>query len=224
VCRPAYGGVVHSEIVPNRADQDFPRVQPDPDLQWDTFRSADLLGVSLDHLLHPERRVAGPHSVVFVRDGCAEEGHDPIAHHLVDRAFVAVNGLHHVLNDGIEQPACLFGVAVGEQLHRALQVGEENRDLLALALQRGLGRQNPLGKVSGSVGRGGRRASRGWGRLPREGYSLPAPLAELRGWLVARAAGSTWDLDASAALLAEGSIVGVLVAAPRAPHGVYSIT
>jgi hypothetical protein len=30
--------------------------------------------------------------------------------------------------------ARLFGIAVGEQLHGALEVGEEDRDVLALAL------------------------------------------------------------------------------------------
>ena len=41
--------------------------------------------------------------------------------------------------------------SVGEQLHRALQVGEEYRDLLPLTFQRGLGREDLLGEVLGSV-------------------------------------------------------------------------
>jgi len=43
-------------------------------------------------------------------------------------------------------------VALGEQLHRALEVGEEDRDLLALALQGSLGGENLVGQVLGSVG------------------------------------------------------------------------
>jgi hypothetical protein len=45
----------------------------------------------------------------------------------------------------------VLGIAVGEQLHRALEVGEEDRDLLALAFQRGSGGQDPLGEMLGCV-------------------------------------------------------------------------
>jgi hypothetical protein len=53
-------------------------------------------------------------------------------------ALVAVNGLHHVLQHRVQYLPGLFGVAIGEQLHRALEVREEHRHLLALSLQRGL--------------------------------------------------------------------------------------
>jgi hypothetical protein len=59
-----------------------------------------------------------------------------------------------VFEDQIEYLAGLLGVAVGEQLHRALEVSEEDRDLLALALQRGLGREDLLGEVLGRVALG----------------------------------------------------------------------
>src|SRR5262245_22333850 len=56
------------------------------------------------------------------------------------------------------------GVAIGEELHRALEVAEEDRDLLAFALERGLGGQDLLGEVLGEIGLGRRsRASRGGG-------------------------------------------------------------
>jgi hypothetical protein len=47
------------------------------------------------------------------------------------------------------------------QLHGALQIGEEHRDLLALAFESGLGDEDLLGQVLGGVGRG-----RGGTRLP----------------------------------------------------------
>ncbi len=111
-----------------------------------------LFRVLLHALLHPERRVAGPDGVIFVRERRAEERHDPVAHDLVDGALVAVNGVHHPLQDGIEDPACLFGIAVGEQLHRALEVREEHSDLLALAFEGGLRREDAFGEVLGGVG------------------------------------------------------------------------
>ena len=61
-----------------------------------------------------------------------------------------------MLEDGVEELARLLGVAVGEQLHRALEVGEEDRHLLALAFERGLGGEDLLGEVLGGIGlRGG---------------------------------------------------------------------
>jgi hypothetical protein len=43
-----------------------------------------------------------------------------------------VHRLHHPFEDGVEERARLLGVAVGEQLHRALEIGEEHGHLLAL--------------------------------------------------------------------------------------------
>jgi hypothetical protein len=60
-----------------------------------------------------------------------------------------MDGLHHPLQDRIEKLARLFGVAVGKQLHRALEVGEEDRHLLALALQGRLGGEDLLGAGGG---------------------------------------------------------------------------
>ena len=114
-------------------------------------RPPEILRVSPHRVLHAERRVAGPHGMILVGHRRAEERHDPVAHDLVDRALVAVDGLHHPLEDGIEELPGLLGVAVGEQLHRALQVGEEHRDLLALAFEGGLRGEDLLGEVLGGV-------------------------------------------------------------------------
>jgi hypothetical protein len=81
-----------------------------------------------------------------------EEGHDPVAHHLVYGALVLMDGFHHPLQDGIENLARHFGIAAREQFHGALEVGEEDRDLLSLTLKRGLRREDPLGEMLGSVG------------------------------------------------------------------------
>ena len=72
-----------------------------------------------------------------------------------------MDGLHHVLEDGVEELARLFGIAVGEHLHRALEVGEEHCYLLALALERGPRSQDLLGEMFRGVGLG-----RGEARLP----------------------------------------------------------
>jgi hypothetical protein len=74
--------------------------------------------------------------MVLVGEGGAEEGHDAVAHDLVDGTLVLVNGFHHALENGIQQLTRLFGVALGEQLHGSLEVGKQDGDLLALAFQR----------------------------------------------------------------------------------------
>jgi hypothetical protein len=58
-----------------------------------------------------------------------------------------VNSLHHVLKDRVEDLARFLGIAIGEELHRALEVGEEHGDLLALALESGFRGQNAFRKV-----------------------------------------------------------------------------
>ena len=135
--RLADGRVVHVEIAADGAHDDLAGVQPDADLDHGRVRASHLLRVLLHALLHPERRVAGPHGVVLVGERRAEERHDPVAHDLVHRALVAVDRLHHPLEHGVEELARLLGIAVGQQLHRALEVGEEHGDLLALAFERG---------------------------------------------------------------------------------------
>ncbi len=46
-----------------------------------------------------------------------------------------MDGVHHQREDGVENRARLFGITVGEQLHRALEVGEEDGHLFPLAFQ-----------------------------------------------------------------------------------------
>jgi len=45
-----------------------------------------------------------------------------------------VHGVHHV-GGRVEDLARLLGIAVGEQLHRALEIGEQHGHLLALAFE-----------------------------------------------------------------------------------------
>ena len=90
-----------------------------------------------------------------MRDRRAKQRHDAIAHHLVDGALVAVHGLHHAFEHRVEELAGLLGVAVGQQLHRALQVGKEHGHLLALAFEGSLGGEDLLGQMARGVAGGG---------------------------------------------------------------------
>jgi hypothetical protein len=109
------------------------------------MRAPHLVTIAAQRGLHGQRRIAGPHGVVFMRNRGAKERHDAIAHDLIDRPFIAVHGLHHACEDGIEEGPGFFRVAVGQQLHRSLQIGKQNRHLFALAFQSGLGGEDFLG-------------------------------------------------------------------------------
>jgi hypothetical protein len=89
--------------------------------------------------------------VILVRQRRAEQRHDAVAHDLVHRALVAMDGLHHVLEHWVEDLARVFGIAVGEEFHRSLQIGEQDGNVLALSLQRGLRGHYLLGEVRGRV-------------------------------------------------------------------------
>ena len=111
----------------------------------------ELLAERFDAVLHPQGGVAGADGVVLMGEGRAEEGHDAVAHDLVDRTFEAMDGFHHPLEHGIEDAPGVFRVAVGEDLQRAAEIGEEDSDLLALSLERLASAENPLREVLGGV-------------------------------------------------------------------------
>jgi hypothetical protein len=62
-----------------------------------------------------------------------------------------MDGVHHQLDDAVQEPLRLLGVAVLDQLGRPDDIGEEYRDLLALALQPGPRGQDLLGQVAGGI-------------------------------------------------------------------------
>jgi hypothetical protein len=107
-------GVVHPQVAADRSHDHFTRVQADPDLDGHALGAPHFFRVLLDRLLHPERGIARPYGVIFMGERRAEQRHDAVAHHLVDGTLVVMDRLHHPLEDGIENLARLFGVAVSE--------------------------------------------------------------------------------------------------------------
>jgi hypothetical protein len=74
---------------------------------------------------------------------------------LVDCAFIAVHGRHQPLQDGIEELPGFFGVAVGQEFHRAFEVGKQHGDLLALAFEGTTRGENFLREIGRGVGQRG---------------------------------------------------------------------
>ena len=73
--------------------------------------------------------------MILMSDRRAEKGQDPVAHDPVHGALVAVDCLNHAFEHRIEELLCSLGVAVRKHLHRTLDIGEQNGDLFALALE-----------------------------------------------------------------------------------------
>jgi len=72
--------------------------------------------------------------MVFVRHRRAKQGEDAVAGRLYDVTVIAMHRIDHQLERGIDDDARLFGVELLHQLGRTLDVGEQRRDRLALAV------------------------------------------------------------------------------------------
>jgi hypothetical protein len=143
--------VVHVQVIVDAAHHHLAGIEPHPKVHGQAMRAPHLVTVAVQRGLDVERRIAGPHGVVLVGQRRPEQGHNAVAHHLVDGAFILVDGRHHAFEHRVENCTSLLGVAVGEQLHGAFQVGEEHRDLLPLAFEGGFGYQDFLDEVGWCV-------------------------------------------------------------------------
>jgi len=74
--------------------------------------------------------------MVLVRDWRAEQREDAVASGLRDVAALVPHRLHHQPERWVGDGAGFLGVEVFDQVHRALDVGEQRGDGLALAFQR----------------------------------------------------------------------------------------
>jgi hypothetical protein len=58
-----------------------------------------------------------------------------------------MDGVHHAFEHRIKQLSDILRILVGKQLHGALDISDEDRDLFALALQGGLRVDDFLGQM-----------------------------------------------------------------------------
>src|SRR5215475_2613705 len=106
----------------------------------------------------------------------AKQGHDAVAQDLIHRPFVAMHGLHHVLQGRIEELLGGFWIKVTDQFSGAFEVSEQHRDLLAFAFEGASGGEDFLGKIGRGVGqRGTSLGGGGWGGGWDGGTSVPDP-------------------------------------------------
>jgi hypothetical protein len=79
VCRLADGRIVHVQVVPNGANHDFTRIEPDANLYFQTVRAAYLLSIASHRHLHSQASITGPQGVILVGHWRSKEGHNAIA-------------------------------------------------------------------------------------------------------------------------------------------------
>src|SRR6478735_5961994 len=112
----AVSGVVHVQLAAHRTHDDFARVQSDTYEQRDSPGPAHLLRVLADQLLHFERSKTSPDGMILIRDRCPEQRLDSVAHHLVDRALVASDSVHHPFENGVKQRAGILRIKLSDIL------------------------------------------------------------------------------------------------------------
>jgi hypothetical protein len=117
------------------------------------FGAAQLVGVRAQGIAQVQGSVASALCVILVRDRRAEERHDAVAGVLVDGAFEAVHAVGEDLEEALEDAMPRLGIELLGELRRALHVGEEHGDLLALAFER-----SATAPTEAGAGRGGRAA------------------------------------------------------------------
>ena len=179
------------------------------------MRASQFVAVGADRRLHGERSVACAHGMVLMGERGAEQCHDAVAHDLIHRAFVTVYRFHHRLENRVDDLARFFRVSVSQQFERALDVGEQHRDLLALALEHSFRRQDFFRQVAGDVTLGGV----GRGRLVgSRAYRLSAGEAKARARGQLGATLCATEQQAAPALNAEFRLCGVFLEASRALH------
>jgi hypothetical protein len=132
----AHRRIVHLQVAADRADHHVAGIEPDANLHFEAMARPQLGREAADRLLHAQRRVAGAHGVILVGERRAEQRHDAVAHHQVHGALVVMHRLHHSIEHRLEDSARILGIALGNQLHRAFEVREQHRHLLALAFKR----------------------------------------------------------------------------------------
>jgi hypothetical protein len=76
--------------------------------------------------------------VILVGNGGPKQRHDAVAQHLVDGTLIAMHGVHHAVQGGVQELLGSFRVKAADELGRVLEVGKQHGHLFALAFQGGL--------------------------------------------------------------------------------------
>jgi len=96
---------------------------------------AQLVGVTREVFLHQVGSMQSSLRMILMGNRSAEQCENAVAGGLNDVAIVAMRRIHHELKRWIHDRTRFFGVEALHQVHRALDVGEQCRHRLALAIK-----------------------------------------------------------------------------------------
>src|SRR5215470_1788117 len=216
--------VVYPEIAADRANNHLAGVEPNTNLNGDPAGALQIVPIAADALLHPEGGVARSYRVVLMGNRGSEQRHDPVTHDLIDRALIAMDRFHHVLENGVEYPPGFLRVTVGQQLRRALEIGKQHGNLLAFAFERTPGSENLLGEVPRGVAvwRVSFYLKGGWSRAVEQLATFSTKF--LPGWI--RGAAAVWTRQGEPASTVPAKLLshGVLTTTAGAFHGALVAT
>src|SRR5262249_43701084 len=215
------GRVVHAQIVADRPDDDLAGVEADPHREVEAMAALQLLGVAPQLVSQVKRRPARALGVILVRDRRPEQRHDAVAGVLRDGSLEAVHAVGEEVEEAVHDAVPVLGVELLGELHLALHVGEQDRDLLAFALEGGPRVQDLVGEVLRRP-RGRFRSSTFESRIADVLEGGAAFAAEALAGFVRRAAGRAGHGQRRTATGAELSPFPILPSAGRAGHGVDS--
>ena len=215
VGRVADRRIVHPEVAADAADDDEPAIEALAHLEGEGAFTFQLALIVLEGTLDAECGTHRPLPMVLVSDRSAEERHDAVTEELVHRAFVPVHLGQHDLERLRHQRVYVLGVEPGRECGEAGDVHEQNGDLLALALEGGLGREDLLGQVLGGVRLRGRRTNRG---RRASGERLAALEAEAGATGEFCATGAAGERETGSATKAELGVGRVVLLAPGTRH------
>src|SRR2546423_1484648 len=124
----AHGGVFHTEVGADLADDDQAGVDADAHLEVEATVALELLTEGPDLFDDSEAGEDGPLRVVFVGDRGAEESEDGIAHEAGEGALKSIDGGYQVLEGAIHDLGPFFRVEHLGHRGRGFDVAEEGGD------------------------------------------------------------------------------------------------
>ena len=150
----SHGGVVHTQIVPDRADNHGSGVESYADFELYAALPLYLVSIRLYRLLNGQGRIARPLCMIFVGDRCTEQGHDAVAGKLIDGSLVSVDFIHQDLETSVHDLVDFFGVELFSHGGVIGHVGEKHGNQLPLPFESASGGENLVSQEFGRVGLG----------------------------------------------------------------------
>jgi len=129
----ADGGVVHLQVVSDRAHHRHPGVDADAGAQRPAQAVAAPRGELRESIANRQRRAQGALGGVLVGDRSSKQRHHAIARELIDDALEAIDLTQRQLQILVEELAVELRIEALGDSRRIHQIAEENRHALALA-------------------------------------------------------------------------------------------